>query len=126
MKQTSSLAVLALVNNISATKIAQLTQSKNVTPEEQEAIFNKAKEEQMISILKRQEMMIAQEELGGDYAPKADPELAAQMQAQKKAYSIAGEMPEISGTVNIWDRTIHLDNGTRTDENGKQLQWPNW
>ena len=73
MKQTSSLAVLALVNNISATKIAQLTQSKNVTPEEQEAIFNKAKEQQMISILKRQEMMIAQEELGGDYAPKADP-----------------------------------------------------
>ena len=73
MKQTSSLAVLALVNNISATKIAQLAQSENVTPEEQEAIFNKAKEQQMISILKRQEMMIAQEELGGDYAPKADP-----------------------------------------------------
>ena len=35
-------------------------------------------------------------------------------------------MPEISGVVNIWDRTVHLDNGTRTDENGKQLQWPNW
>ena len=74
--------------------------------------------------------MIANEELGGDYAPVADPKLEAQIQAQKKALSggfdVDGSMPEISGVMNIWDRSVHLDNGTRTDENGKPLQWPNW
>ena len=84
----------------------------------------------MIAVLKKQENLIANEELGGDYAPHADAVLYAA--AQKKAHdntidpTLTGGMPEISGTVNIWDRSIHLDNGTRTDETGKKLQWPNW
>ena len=64
MRQTTSLAVLALVNNISATKIAQLSETKRAqnqyetvaaqqTAEEQEAMFNRAKEAQMIAILKK-------------------------------------------------------------------------
>ena len=55
MKQTTSLAVLALVNNTSATKIAELAKSAetwnqygqstgHASAEEQEAIFEKAKE----------------------------------------------------------------------------------
>ena len=47
--------------------------------------------------------MIANEELGGDYAPVADPTLAAQIQAQKKAtsggFDVDGSMPEISGVL---------------------------
>ena len=33
---------------------------------------------------------------------------------------------DFTGQVNVYDRTVHLDNGTRTFENGVKLAYPNW
>mgnify|MGYP001046162263 CR=1 FL=1 len=45
--------------------------------------------------------------------------------AQKKQAGDFGDS-DFAGPVNVYDRSIHLEDGTRTDEKGVKLQWPNW
>lgn len=45
--------------------------------------------------------------------------------AQKKQAGDYGDS-DFAGPVNVYDRSIHLEDGTRTDEKGVKLQWPNW
>ena len=62
---------------------------------------------------------------GGPYGSRADSQRMSTITAQKKQAGDFGDS-DFAGPVNVYDRSIHLEDGTRTDEKGVKLQWPNW